>query len=157
MCKGNYTRTNKPFESTTSTWRTETKLEERLNITPDKRVMFRHCLERAIAKTALKEENKYRKEDFFKDAAVRVTLLIESKPFQEWCQENQLNEFATATHISMMGITAIKRVLCDDIINEGRITLEVSKDYNIPIFTPEELDMESVNPASTSDEQQSAA
>lgn len=153
MCTQKYTRTNKPFEATASIFRNDVKVEEDLKITLNKQDMYRHCLERAIAKTAKKEENKFRKEDFFQGAAIRVSLLMDSKPYKEWCEKNGLDVFSTATHIVMKGITAIKRVLCDDIINDGEITLEVSKDYNIPIFTKEELGMEE---DSTSDESEAA-
>lgn len=153
MCKSNYTRANKPFETTTSIWRNELKVEKDLKIITDKQDMYRHCLERAIAKTAQKEKNMFRKEDFFKGAACRMNLLLEAKPYQKWCEENGLDAFSTATHIVMKGITAIKRVLCDDIINEGEIKLEISRDYNIPIFTKEELGMEE---DSTSDESEAA-
>ena len=139
MCTIKYTRTNKPFEATTSLWRTSMKVEDMLNITSDRRILFRNCLERAIAKTALKEQNKYRKEDFFRDAARRVNLLLEAKPWQEWCEDHNVDIFAASTHITMQGITTIRRVLCDDLINEGEIKLECSKDWNIPVFTREDL------------------
>lgn len=140
MCKTTFTRANKPFEATTSQYRSSIKVVE--SLIPDRSLMYRSCLEQAIKNTAEKEENKYRKDDFFRDAKVRVNLLMDAKPMQDWCAKNKLDLFSTSTHIVMKGITAIKRVLCDDIINEGKITLEVSENYNIPIFTREDLGME---------------
>ena len=138
MCT-THKRTNKPFETAASTFRSDVAVEKKLNVVDNQQMMYQHCLKRAIAKTALKEDNKYREADFLKDAATRVNLLLNALHFIEWCRENNQDSFAVATHVVMQGITVLRKTLCDDLITGGEITLTSSKDWNKPIFTREEL------------------
>ncbi len=85
MCSTHYTRVNKPFETAASTFRSEVAIEKKLNIAENQEELYQHCLKRAIAKTALKEDNKYREADFLKDAATRVNLLLNAPHFMVRC------------------------------------------------------------------------
>ena len=141
MCKNTYTRTNHPYESITSQYRKYFAQGKNLGFNNDISTLKKQCRDKAVEKM---KTNHYDKDAFKRDTSIRVHLLTESKAFQKWSQDKNLDTFAAATNVVMLGITILRNILCDNIINRKGIQLDYFPDWNTPLFTREELNMEAV-------------
>jgi len=139
MCKTTYTRTNNPYESITAQYRKFFAQGKNLGFNNDISILKKQCRDKAVEKM---KTSHYDKDSFKRDTAIRVKLLTESSAFQKWSQDKNLDTFAAATNVVMLGITSLRNILCDDIINRKGIQLDYYPDWDKPIFTRQELGME---------------
>ena len=139
MCKNTYTRTNHPYESITSQYRKYFAQGQNLGFNNNISTLKKQCRDKAVEKM---KNNHYDKDSFKRDTAIRVKLLTESTAFQKWSQDKQLDTFAAATNVVMLGITTLRNILCDDIINRKGVQLDYYPDWNNPLFTREELNIQ---------------